>query len=232
MSAPPKTPLPPPLLAILKAGLHGIQYAFKIRLPHALMMTFLFSPNLSLRSKIGRILKLVVGHAKNLGGFALLYIALLEGAKLLQPHDGSTRAGRPLKPIHSAIAGSIGGYFVWGHFEQVNYQVIQYLLPRLLISYSQILARKGVWPFKAFSFEDGGGSSSSDGAGGKWYKPGAYRILSMAVWAGVMYLYEHDSETMPGGLQASMDEIYGGGGVNFPFMKKKRAPVDPPLRIQ
>jgi hypothetical protein len=196
-----KTPVPPPLHAIFKAGLHGVAYACKIRLPHALLMTFLFSPNLALRSKIARILKLVVGHAKNLGGFALLYTALLEGAKLLHGDRGgiTTPSGRPLKPIHSALAGAIGGYLIWGKYEQVNYQVIQYLLPRILISYSEILARKGVWPFKAFSFEDG----KDNNGGGSFLKPGAYRILAMTVWAGVMYLYEHENDTMPMGLQKS-----------------------------
>ena len=236
------SPHAPPIVAILKAFKHGLQYGVKIRLPHALIMTFLFSSNLPLRDKLERITKLIVGHAKTLGTFAAVYTMVVEGLKLTNklsaqpPHIDMVDlpAGRPLKPYHSALAGALGGYMIWGEYSSVNYQIIQYLLPRLLISYSQILARKGVFPFKNFSFGVGGGEGGGEGGGkgdvkgdvkgvdgsndkNKTLPFGVYPLLATVVWAGVMYLYEEEKETMPKGLRVSMDEIYDGKGVSNPL---------------
>ena len=57
----------------LKGLIHGINYGTKIRFPHALVMTFLFKPDMDILSKIRRILKLTFLHARNLAAFVCVY---------------------------------------------------------------------------------------------------------------------------------------------------------------
>lgn len=59
--------------AILSALIGGGKYGLKIRVPHALVMTFLFSKNMSFRKKIQVIAKLAAEHASNLAAFACVY---------------------------------------------------------------------------------------------------------------------------------------------------------------
>ena len=59
--------------AILSALIGGGKYGLKIRVPHALVMTFLFSKNMSFRKKIHVIAKLAAEHASNLAAFACVY---------------------------------------------------------------------------------------------------------------------------------------------------------------
>ena len=59
--------------AILEAVVGGARYGFKIRVPHALVMTALFRRDLSSTEKIRSILKLAMEHAGNLAMFAAIY---------------------------------------------------------------------------------------------------------------------------------------------------------------
>lgn len=69
--------------AVVSALISGAKYGVKIRLPHALLMTFLFRKDLSPREKISMVLRLVVEHASNLAAFATIYkfiLAVLKGS--------------------------------------------------------------------------------------------------------------------------------------------------------
>jgi hypothetical protein len=71
------------LTAVVSALIGGAKYGVKIRLPHALVMTFLFRKDLSTTNKIRTVLKLVVEHASNLAAFATIYkcmLAFLKGS--------------------------------------------------------------------------------------------------------------------------------------------------------
>lgn len=71
------------LHSILAAVVGGARYGLKIRLPHALVMTFLFRRDLSNRQKLKMILKLAYEHASGLAKFAAIYkttLALLKFA--------------------------------------------------------------------------------------------------------------------------------------------------------
>jgi len=35
----------------------------------------------------------------------------------------SERLGTPAAPWHAAVAGAVGGYFIWGDYSGVNYQI-------------------------------------------------------------------------------------------------------------
>ena len=57
----------------LKGLVHGINYGTKIRFPHALVMTFLFKPDMNIVDKLRRILKLTFLHSRNLAAFVCVY---------------------------------------------------------------------------------------------------------------------------------------------------------------
>ena len=59
--------------AVVSAALGGARYGVKIRMPHALIMTLIFRPDLSPSKKIATILKLTRDHALTLATFAAIY---------------------------------------------------------------------------------------------------------------------------------------------------------------
>jgi hypothetical protein len=71
------------LHSILSALVGGAQYGIKVRLPHALLMTFLFRRDLTAEEKLRTILKLVTEHATNLAVFAAIYKTMLVKLKFL-----------------------------------------------------------------------------------------------------------------------------------------------------
>jgi len=65
------------ILSIASALVGGARYGIKIRLPHALVMTFLFRSDLTSKQKIRAILKLAYQHASSLAAFAAIYKSIL-----------------------------------------------------------------------------------------------------------------------------------------------------------
>lgn len=59
--------------AIATSIYSGAQYGFKIRFPHALLMTFLFRNDLSLEKKIRTVVTLTWNHSYSLAKFAGIY---------------------------------------------------------------------------------------------------------------------------------------------------------------
>ncbi|GMH54714.1 hypothetical protein TrVE_jg316 [Triparma verrucosa] len=179
--------LPPTLLSPLLSSFSGIKYALKLRLPHALLMTYLFTPSLPPSQKLSRIKSVLLSHATSLGLHALIYKLTLLLLNKLTKKSGHTlqKIGRPLRPYHSFLAGAVGGYVVWGDFTSVNYQVNLYLLGRVLA----------------------GIVNARDGKGGN-VEPKGYRFMSVVVWGAVMYLFEKEPESLQYGLRSSMEEVY------------------------
>ena len=173
----------------LKGFAHGLTYGTKIRAPHAFVMTFLFKSELGLSDKIKRILKLTFLHARNLAAFVSIYKLCIEIQGLGSGRSAAS-SGHPAKQIHALIAGAIGGWIVWSHYNAVNYQIVLYLLSRIVVALVRVLARKGVYPFRHFSF-----------------KP-SYPWLATGVWAIVMWLFEYYPETLHGSLAESMRYLY------------------------
>lgn len=63
--------------ALVAAALAGARYGIKIRLPHALVMTFMFRRDLDTLAKLRVVWRAVTEHARSLGSFAFLYKACL-----------------------------------------------------------------------------------------------------------------------------------------------------------
>lgn len=93
-------------LSIFKGFRNGLIYGAKIRLPHALVMTFLFS-NGDLRTKLKNILKATKQHSFNLAKFVTIYKTLL----FLQKRFNNNIE----RSSDSFFAGLVGGYMLVSH---------------------------------------------------------------------------------------------------------------------
>mmetsp|Transcript_14194 Transcript_14194/g.22070 ORF Transcript_14194/g.22070 Transcript_14194/m.22070 type:complete len:165 (+) Transcript_14194:159-653(+) len=88
------------LLSTLLGLRNGFQYGVKIRAPHSLVMTFLFKPNHPIKENLLGILKMTFAHARNLGGFVLIYKSLLSALRVLYTAAGAkinTAGGEPAR---------------------------------------------------------------------------------------------------------------------------------------
>lgn len=170
------------LLAVLRGGRNGISYGVKIRFPHALVMTFMFADG-SLQEKLRKIIKLTYTHARNLCVYVTLYKAMLVAMR-------SVTASK--NPIHSGIAGAIGGYIVFGENSPINQQINLYLLSRIIYGGVKAATNQQVIPVEKGSFLD----------------KHSFSIFAAFVWAVVMWLFELDHKALQPSLQKSMQFLY------------------------
>eukprot|EP00052_Salpingoeca_macrocollata_P033316 m.7993 g.7993 ORF g.7993 m.7993 type:complete len:194 (-) comp4976_c0_seq2:52-633(-) len=132
----------------------------------------------SLRAKIETILRATFQHARNLGIFVTLYKTLMLLMEKVQ--------GAPASP-HAFLAGLVGGYVVFGEQNPVNTQINLYLLSRITYAAAQILVKRGVLPEPQFP---------------------VFPAFGAFVWAWVMWMFEHERETLQPSLQSSMTYLY------------------------
>lgn len=71
-----------------------------------------------------------------------------------------------------------------------QYQIVLYLLSRIVIAFFKVMAEKGLEPFARFEFK------------------GTYPYLAAGVWAAVMYLFEVHHSSLHRSLSLSMDFLY------------------------
>lgn len=153
-------------------------------------MTMLFRGG-PLLDKLKGIAKLTWLHGKNLGSFVFIYKAITYLLAKTSPLGGGTGPpGTPMNGWHAAVAGWIGGYFIWGKYNSVNYQIVLYLFSRIIMALFRVIAARGVQPFASFSF------------------PQLYPYLAATVWAVVMSLFETNRWSLHKSLSASMDFLY------------------------
>lgn len=104
----------------------------------------------------------------------------------------TSMAGKPERIYHALLAGAAGGYYVWGNYSSVNYQIVLYLSSRILIGVSKRFWEK----FSPREYK------------GMLQNPKLYSLLSAAVWGIVMVLFEETPHVLQRSLRTSMDEIY------------------------
>ena len=164
-------------LAVVRGLRNGLFYGVQIRAPHALVMQGLFGKGaLSVRG--WRVVDLAMQHATNLGRFALIYKALCVALRRV------LRTPLP-RPWHSAVAGTVGGYVVWGKETNVNTQINLYIFSRVVLAMAKTASAQGVVapPDNAFA------------------------LCAAACWGAVMYQFESGHPLQKSMLQ-SMDFIY------------------------
>lgn len=185
--------------AILSALLSGARYGVKIRLPHALVMTFIFRRKLSFLKKLKISLNATKDHSCNLAMFAFTYKFVLLFLKLRKRkslNGGLVPAGIPNCPGDALIAGGIGGYLVWGRYTAVNYQICLYLLSRIFVGGLLHIRESNMLPLRLKQIFKS-----------RQTKKYSYQIFASCVWALVMYLFESEAP-LHASLVKSMEEIY------------------------
>jgi peroxisomal membrane protein 4 len=119
------------LLDAVKGFRNGLVYGIRVRAPHALVMTLLWSrgPIPEMAMKIYRAAR---QHGMNLAKFAFTYKI---GVALLAMVTGP-------QAWHSAVMGAVCGALYWGDRSPVNVQVNMYLLSRILSGFIHLYFEK------------------------------------------------------------------------------------------
>ena len=117
---------------------------------------------------------------------------LPEKEQIASSIPASSAPGLPEQPYHSFLAGAVGGYFIWGRYSGVNYQLILYLVSRILVGCIKLASQKGIPPFswKNLTFQK------------------TYPWAAAGIWGTVMMLFEEYPDVLHPSLRRSMDEIY------------------------
>eukprot|EP01063_Lacrimia_lanifica_P038703 TRINITY_DN8287_c0_g1_i1.p3 TRINITY_DN8287_c0_g1~~TRINITY_DN8287_c0_g1_i1.p3 ORF type:complete len:226 (+),score=94.31 TRINITY_DN8287_c0_g1_i1:73-750(+) len=169
------------LLQVAKGCRNGMWYGARIRFAHAVVMALLFGGRGTWQERVVKILRNTWTHAKNLGSFAALFKLLLV---VLVRLSGKRRHWHP------AVAGLIGGSYVWSTSDPIAVQINLYLLSRVLFGAAKITAAKlEMMPGKEQTQQN-------------------YLVFGSLVWAAVMWQFYNHPLKLQSSLAASMVEIY------------------------
>jgi peroxisomal membrane protein 4 len=173
--------------SVLRGFRNGAVYGVKIRLPHAFVMTLLFS-KASYSSKATSIIKKTQEHSLNLGKYVALYKLVCVLVRRLLVRSNVLSASQAMgSPIVHAMGGFLAGGYIWGARTSVKHQINLYVLSRVIFGLARLGIKRGVW---------------------KDYGSKAYYVFAAIIWALVMFLYEYESDTLSRSLKASMDYLY------------------------
>lgn len=162
-------------ISSLKALRNGFYYGGRVRFMHSLVMTILFKKG-SLRDKLANILELTFEHGKTLGFFAFSFKSFLCILRRIHAIPEKLRI---------MISGGTFGFLVFGNKTSVNYQIILYLLSRVIAGAADHFAKKGYLPNR-----------------------NVYPLLAAVCWGLVMFLFEDDPSNLQNSLASSMQFLY------------------------
>jgi len=181
------------ILSVIKGFRNGAVYGAKIRFPHALVMTFLFGKGTA-KKKCESIMDATVTHSKNLATFVFMYKALMIIQKRL--HHNTEHS------LHSFLAGLFAGYFVWGNYSNINYQIVLYLTSRISVALAKLIF------LKFFSSNNNNNNNNNNNRIDDNVSSQTYPIFAAIVWGLVMWLFRWERETLQPSLQSSMEYLY------------------------
>ena len=171
------------VLSVLKGLRNGLEYGSKVRFVHSLVISLLFKrPNMK---QLINIFKLALQHGRNLGLFVLMYkssIILLE--KVVGKHQ-----------FNNFIAGFVFGGLIFGKQNPVNYQIVLYLLSRVLtalvgLAYKKYLKKR--WERTEPTLQ----------------RKLAFPLMAAMCWGLVMWLFTVDKSILQSSLTSSMQFLY------------------------
>jgi len=90
--------------------------------------------------------------------------------------------------LRKFLAGAIGGYIVWGRYSGLNYQLLLYLISRIIVGCFKLAKQKGMWRKLTFTK--------------------TYPWAAAGIWGAVMVMFEECPEILHPSLRRSMEEIY------------------------
>ncbi|WWC61911.1 uncharacterized protein I303_104497 [Kwoniella dejecticola CBS 10117] len=189
-------------LAILKGARNGLVYGVKIRFPHALVMTLLFSHK-PWPAKIKGIFSATRTHALNLCKFVTIYKLMLLLQKRLN--------GGKERDLDTFVAGGLGGWYVFGERTPINEQIVLYVMSRVILSFLPRLYQPSKPPTTPVSpLSHPLPPLTSIQANPKPIPPAnlPFTVVSTLSWAAVMYLFRHRGERIQPGMGNSMRYLY------------------------
>lgn len=142
----------------------------------------------SLRDKLRIVFKATFQHARNLATFATIYKTILVVFR-------KTSSEGKDSPLHTFLAGLVGGYMVFGRGIQssVNQQIVIYVFARVVLALARLIVQKGgVIPRELR----------------ETVTNNAWPVFAALSWAGVMWLYRWHPETIQPSLKSSMKYMY------------------------
>ena len=104
--------------------------------------------------------------------------------------------GSPALSHHAFLAGTLGGYLVWGReYSSLHYQIVLYLASRILVGCAKLCLIE---------------TNNKDNFGIKnVLRNYGYPLSASLVWGIVMVLFESYPHVLHPSLKRSMDDIYG-----------------------
>lgn len=166
----------------------------QIRLPHAFVMTLLFSFKADWRYLGDRMANLTWEHSRNLALFAGLYKAALALGRLIRLQLGDKLAapmGRATFELDAVLAGGLVGRIVWGRYTAINSQIVMYLTTRVLLGFGKIAAKKGLPIARDYTYETD-----------------IFPVHATLIWAAVMWQHAFHPECLQNSLTESMNFLY------------------------
>jgi len=175
------------LLSIIRGFRNGVIYGFKIRLPHAFVMTMLFRDG-PLYDKLEAIFRATYQHSKNLG----LYVAAFKLARALLRHFRG-------KEDHwnTTLAGAVGGAVMFGTNDPITSQINMYVMSRVIFGIGRTATNKGLVTYHPAMFTAFGASVWALVMYLFFFQPGT---LQSSLIASMQYLYK-DSDYFPQGVK-------------------------------
>ena len=121
------------IISSLRGLRNGIYYGGRIRLMHSLVMAILYRTG-STKSIILEVITNTYRHAKSLGLYVFFYKSLVCILNKIRKKRSKT---------HSLISGFVIGFCIFGlNKNSINYQIILYLLSRVIVGGVQRFAKK------------------------------------------------------------------------------------------
>ncbi|KAL5534586.1 hypothetical protein ACEPAG_1049 [Sanghuangporus baumii] len=178
------------LFAIIKGIRNGIVYGVKIRFPHALIMSILFSRQ-DWPTRLKNVVRMTKDHAFNLAKFILLYKIMMIAQRRL--NGGKSRS------FDTFFAGVVGGYVVFGDRTPINEQIVLYVVSRVVASF---LSRDRTDPICK--------APPAPGMPARPLHPNArqFTMFAALAWGAVMWLFENSGERIQPGMWSSMMYLY------------------------
>ena len=111
------------------------------------------------------------------------------------PRDLRTTAlallsARPTHPAQVAVAAGLASAAVWASPSVISYQILLYVLARVIISAGRLAAEARGTPFEGLSFRT------------------VYPSMAVGVWVAVMLLFEYRPDVLQGSMRRSMEALY------------------------
>lgn len=180
----------------------GAVFGTRVRLPHASVIAVLFKLRRGLTANLVAVAGDTWVHSRNLAYFATAYKLLVYLARVAwdtaglptveaagKP-SGGVFSARPSHPLQAAAAAAVASTLVWSRFSHINYQILLYVIARVVVSLGRLVAEKALPASAAPSF------------------PAAYPYLAAAAWAAVMVLFEFRPDLLQGSMRRSMEGLY------------------------